>query len=171
MSVLKIRDKNGKFQEILALKGEKGDPGEPGVVDEERIATLKTEILNELTKMIDGIQHIKVGQVIALYTDEAPKDLFGYGAWRRIGVGRTLIGVDEGDERFATPGLTGGAYGIISHQHEVTGYAEESAGGSQGFKVINGASPVNIQTGSTGETTTDNIPVAYETVYYWRRLR
>lgn len=34
MSVLKIRDKNGKFISIFTIKGDKGDKGDPGEIDQ-----------------------------------------------------------------------------------------------------------------------------------------
>lgn len=42
MSVLKIRDETGKFQDILSIKGEKGDTGESGPANTLTIGTVQS---------------------------------------------------------------------------------------------------------------------------------
>jgi microcystin-dependent protein len=59
-----------------------------------------------------GVTHEDVYPVGSVYLSvlaTSPADLFGLGTWQRIGEGRALVGVDEGDPDFDTPEETGGA--------------------------------------------------------------
>src|SRR4051812_39881581 len=50
-----------------------------------------------------------VGSIYISLLPTDPAVTLGVGAWQRIGNGRALVGVDEADPLFETPGLTGGA--------------------------------------------------------------
>lgn len=57
MSILKVRDKDGKVYEILALKGEKGDKGDSGTADFNNYYT-KNEInglVGDIETLLGGI--------------------------------------------------------------------------------------------------------------------
>lgn len=53
MAILRIRDENGQVHEIVALKGEKGDPGSGGcIVDQDFDETSTNAIAN---KVVTGL--------------------------------------------------------------------------------------------------------------------
>lgn len=48
-----------------------------------------------------------VGTLFITLSPDDPADLLGFGTWTRIAKGRTLIGLDEGNPDYDTPGETG----------------------------------------------------------------
>jgi len=53
MAILKIRDADGNVQEIIAIKGEKGDPGETTIISPE---DLSNYVIACGTTTIDGVE-------------------------------------------------------------------------------------------------------------------
>ena len=73
---------------------------------------------NERVQLEDCFKHINsphtfeafpVGSIYISILDTDPGTSLGYGIWQRFGNGRVLIGVDEHDNDFRLPELTGGA--------------------------------------------------------------
>ena len=94
--------------------------------------------------------------------------------WERFAKGRTLVGVDEDDEDFATAGIELGEKThkltideLAKHAHSVTGKAQVMApNGSYNAVMYNGG-----QTSSyTGGDQPHNNIQPSTTVYYWRRV-
>lgn len=55
MSVLKIRDKNGKFISIFTIKGDKGDKGDPGEIDQTLLDSKQDKFADVIHEQSDGI--------------------------------------------------------------------------------------------------------------------
>jgi hypothetical protein len=98
-----------------------------------------------------------VGSVFASVVETNPASLLGFGTWQAFGAGRTLVGVDSGDEDFDTAEETGGAKtvqlnaaqsGLPAHSHVATdaGHVHaqtaptSASGGAVGFANDNNAS-------------------------------
>lgn len=82
-----------------------------------------------------------VGSIYISTSSTNPNTIHGFGTWQIWGVDRTIIGVDENDEDFTTPELTGGEsthtltldelprhnHGIISLTGSVTEIAKQNS--------------------------------------------
>lgn len=117
-----------------------------------------------------------VGSVYLSVVSTSPATLFGFGTWARIGQGRCLVGVDEGDPDFDTPEEAGGAKTVTltsaelpshthvqdAHSHGVTdpGHIHTTqryptaTGGSSGF---------TIDTSMSGTLADNTLPVKSNT--------
>jgi len=138
-----------------------------------------------------------VGSVYLSVVSTNPATLFGFGTWARIGQGRALVGVDEGDPDFDAPEETGGAKTVTlvtaeipSHSHGVTdpGHIHTTqryptaTGGSSGFTIDTSMSgtladnTLPVKSNTTGVTIQNaggggahaNLQ-PYVTVYVWKR--
>lgn len=103
-----------------------------------------------------------------------PNTIFPWMTWERFAKGRTLVGVDEDDEDFATAGIELGEKKhkltideLAEHAHSVTGKAQVMVpNGSYNAVMYNGG-----QTSSyTGGDQPHNNIQPSTTVYYWRRV-
>jgi len=119
--------------------------------------------LSPLLAQEDGASGVRladvypVGAVYLSVVATSPAILFGFGTWTRLGQGRALVGVDEGDPDFDTPEEVGGAKTVTlaiaempshthvqdAHTHGVTdpGHTHltqrypTATGGSSGFTI------------------------------------
>lgn len=98
--------------------------------------------------------------------------------WERFAKGRTLVGVDEDDEDFATAGLEFGEkehkltiQEMPSHRHSYGYFTNWDGKTSTGYYVTSSAAGSNNQQISEvgGDQPHNNIQPS-TTVYYWRRV-
>jgi hypothetical protein len=92
-----------------------------------------------------GSEAFPVGSFYSTSQNANPAALLGYGTWIRRAQGRMLIGLDEGDPDFDTPGKTGG---VKSVGHSGAAVAQHAAG------VTGQASAGTTQRGTTADTLT-----------------
>ena len=97
--------------------------------------------------------------------------------WERFAKGRTLVGVDEDDEDFATAGLELGekthkltVTEMPSHTHELTGSLTAGISSGAYLRAGYGSSKDSRYTVSAGNDGAHNNLQPYVTVYYWRRV-
>lgn len=95
--------------------------------------------------------------------------------WERFAKGRTLVGVDEDDEDFASAGLELGEKEhqltvdeMPSHTHPITGLKNVFApkGSYNNLIYFSGS----LTSGSAGDDQPHNNIQPSTTVYYWRRV-
>ena len=130
-----------------------------------------------------------VGDIHISENKENPEDKFGYGEWRLISRGRTLVGVDvepekddpdydpdyEVDQDFQTVGQEGGEKEhtltieeMPNHDHGINPiHSTASRGGTTGYRVSNN---LNGNSGSIGGDEPHNNLQPYYCVYIWRRI-
>ena len=171
---------------VVALQG-----GSIAIENIEGYENLATKLYVE--EEVENIRYA-VGDIHISETDEDPADKFGYGEWKLISKGRTLVGIDvapeEGDEDydpeyevdqdFQAPGQEGG-------EKEHTLIVEELPEHTHGSGVHSGKynslddSGANWQTGkelrspeystsSTGDGEPHNNLQPYYCVYFWKRI-
>jgi len=112
-----------------------------------------------------------IGSLYANAEDDTnPGTLFGFGTWARIAVGRTIVGVNEADADFETPGLTGGQKTVQAHSHTITTVNDDfnsSGGAGPSWAADSAGSYSGKSTNSFGSGTNNMNP--YETAYTWKR--
>ena len=98
--------------------------------------------------------------------------------WERFAKGRTLVGVDENDEDFASAGLELGEKEhqltiseLAKHAHRASYMTNWDGKTSTGYYVISSNAGSNNQpTQDTGGDQPHNNIQPSTTVYYWRRV-
>ncbi|PJE79281.1 hypothetical protein CI610_01746 [invertebrate metagenome] len=153
---------------LVAMQG--GSMALENISGYENLAT-KT-FVNEALKKVQ----YAVGDIHISETETNPTDKFGYGEWDLIGKGKTLMGIDEYDDDFKTPGKTGGekqhtltVNEMPSHTHD---YESLGSGGRHldGEKGHFARSEKELFTSrSTGRGKPHNILQPYYCVYIWKR--
>lgn len=108
-----------------------------------------------------------------------PNKIFPWMTWERFAKGRTLVGVDEDDEDFATAGLELGEKEhqltmdeLASHTHKALTYTFYTPqGGSNPVPLVGSlyANSYDIAHNTGGDQPHNNIQPS-TTVYYWRRV-
>lgn len=117
----------------------------------------------------------KVGDIFISIDSSNPSTRFG-GTWERIAKGQAIVGVDERDSDFSTPGKTGG-----EKTHALT--AEENGPHTHSYKMMENNNAVKIEpsttygttqavhanTGTSGEGRPHNNLQPFFTLYIWKR--
>lgn len=124
-----------------------------------------------------ALQAWPVGAVYLSYTNSDPAVLFG-GTWTRIAQGRMLVGLNESDTDFDTPGDTGGAKThtlsaaeMPAHVHTVNRSTGTGAGTAGNLARGSTDTPATVSTGvgTTGGSDPHNNMPPFLTIYMWRR--
>lgn len=96
--------------------------------------------------------------------------------WERFAKGRTLVGVDEDDEDFATAGIELGEKKhqliideIPTHVHSIP-HNKSGASGSATWPISGTGNQGDTPTGAVGGDQPHNNIQPSTTVYYWRRV-
>lgn len=143
-----------------AHNGIKGDKGDPGTITEEQITKIKLAVLEADNP---------VGTIRMSLTNTNPAEYLGFGTWMQISKGRFLVGVDEGDKDFATPGKTGGSKYMQAHTHSFLGNTVDGKETDPiGVRMSEHLGSNEQVTSSTGEGNAENLP-PYFACYIWRR--
>lgn len=122
-----------------------------------------------------------------------PATLLGFGTWERYAEGRAIIGVDESDEDFETPGLESGSKTHVHSLYQAdgaTGFAMVAVAASAGYGVqinrltspswtrthkagtetaVGGDGATTQGTGLGGDTAAGNSLQPGIAVYVWKR--
>ena len=122
-----------------------------------------------------------------------PNVIFTGTQWERFGKGRTLVGVNEEDEDFATVGLEGGHKNLQNHTHTISSSGAhmhatqgrtsagsttpaifESLAGTGGTRTVNvprsGTNGAHTHTvNATGDGDSENLQ-PFITVFMWKRV-
>lgn len=188
MSILRIRDENGKFVAVTTVKGDKGDTPIKGTdyFTNSDIVAIKKDLVNTM---------YPVGAVIITMTSTNPGDTAIGGTWEQISQGRFLIGVGSPKENTETAfgdlnnngyafhsGGMGGQYThqltvdeIPSHKHNMgvhhgnSGSGVNSIQGSAGDYNWAGTEPlIGFPEATGGDQPHNNMP-PYFGVYMWQR--
>lgn len=126
-----------------------------------------------------------VGAIYMSLDSRNPSFIFG-GTWERFSKGRVIVGVDESQNEFKTPGKTGGSKYMQKHYHRgisfgVTEPSEQDVmvsyvGGRSNRIALEwsrpgtvGNSTSNINTYSEGQGDSENLQ-PYIAVYIWHRV-
>lgn len=130
-----------------------------------------------------------VGDIHISENEENPEDKFGYGEWRLMSRGRTLVGVDvepekddpdydpeyEVDQDFQTVGQEGGEKEhtltieeMPKHDHGIYSIYGQADGSSSRGRRMNDS--LNAKSTSTGGDEPHNNLQPYYCVYIWRRI-
>lgn len=80
---------------------------------------------SDMFKIDAAIDEIKaliypVGSIYISIGNQSPANFFGFGTWERFGKGKVIVGVDENDTMFASPGMEGGNKNLQQHGHTMT---------------------------------------------------
>lgn len=117
----------------------------------------------------------KIGDIHISIDSSNPSTRFG-GTWERVAKGQAIVGVDEMDSDFSTPGKTGGEKthaltaeenGPHTHQYKLTdnnNFVRVEASQSYGTSLSKDAT-----TGSSGEGRPHNNLQPFFTLYIWKR--
>lgn len=119
---------------------------------------------------------LPVGSVRVFVSDINPNNLYRGQTWERFAKGRTLVGVDEGDDDFVE-GKSGGEKEHLldvtempEHFHPLTWHRRGYDVKSDGYYSIDGSyDSGTINTGKAGGNKPHNNLPPYTTVYYWKR--
>jgi hypothetical protein len=99
-----------------------------------------------------------IGSVFISAVDRNPGNIFLGTQWERFGKGRTLVGVNEEDEDFATAGLEGGHKSLQNHTHTISNSGAHMHA-TQGRTSSGSTSPSIFESlAGTGGTRTVNVP-------------
>lgn len=165
------------------IEGDVNIDGDISIMPDYAFEDLYSKLFGSTSKAInifDIIFHI--GYVIATTnTDFDPNKLFPWQTWERFAQGKTLVGVDESDDDFASAVLEGGEKThtltiaeMPSHNHTATFEltANKLEGGSTYARINDNGTPTSgiVNVGNTGGGGAHNNLQPYTTVYYWQRI-